>query len=231
MPSSSNGLRVAILDLNAQVTNRGIGNIQNLLKHYPQFEQVDVFEVRVDKQLPDLNYDLYISSGGPGSPWELEGWSDGYFKLIDDLRAHNKSTDQNKKYVFFICHSFQVACIYFDFAQLTMRHAESFGIWPCYLANSAFMDPLFRMLPQEFYIADFRKYQVVQPDLAKMEALGLEILAIEQPNCHENERAIMAVRFNNEMVGTQFHPEADEDGMKDYLENDDRRLKIIEEYG
>jgi GMP synthase-like glutamine amidotransferase len=222
-------LRVAILDMNNLVANRGVGYIQKMMAQYPQFGTIDTFEVRTAQELPDLSYDLYISSGGPGSPWELEGWSVDYFKLIDQLRAHN-AKDNHKKYVFFICHSFQVACIYFHVGQVVPRMHESFGIWPCYLTDAALFDPLFRLLPQEFYIADFRKYQVVSPNQDVLAAMGAEVLAIEQLT-KEPERAVMAIRFSNEMVGTQFHPEADEVGMEDYLLNDERRLKIIEVFG
>ena len=43
--------------------------------------------------------------------------------------------------------------------------------------------------------------------------------------------APMAIRFNNEMIGTQFHPEADAIGMIQYLKEDTRKDNIIKEYG
>jgi len=41
----------------------------------------------------------------------------------------------------------------------------------------------------------------------------------------------MAVRFSNELVGTQFHPEADPEGMKAYFEEEVNRDKVILNFG
>jgi hypothetical protein len=45
------------------------------------------------------------------------------------------------------------------------------------------------------------------------------------------ERAIMAIRFTPEIVGTQFHPEADGEGMLRYFLTDAKRQQIVQEYG
>jgi hypothetical protein len=41
----------------------------------------------------------------------------------------------------------------------------------------------------------------------------------------------MAVRFSPEMIGTQFHPEADPGGLHQYFMEEDRRKSIEEEHG
>ena len=41
----------------------------------------------------------------------------------------------------------------------------------------------------------------------------------------------MAVRFSSEFVGTQFHPEADPEGMLDHFLDPGRRTLIAEEHG
>jgi hypothetical protein len=46
----------------------------------------------------------------------------------------------------------------------------------------------------------------------------------------EYERAIMAVRFSDEMIGTQFHPEADPYGMKMYFDDEENRKVVINNY-
>jgi GMP synthase-like glutamine amidotransferase len=51
-----------------------------------------------------------------------------------------------------------------------------------------------------------------------------------RPHVHY-ERAIMAIRFSPEMIGTQFHPEADPEGLLDYFGQEERRLSIVEEHG
>jgi hypothetical protein len=61
---------------------------------------------------------------------------------------------------------------------------------------------------------------------------GGKILCIEKMRAHvPYERAVMGIRFNEFMIGTQFHPEADAMGMSMYLRRDDKRQNIIENHG
>ena len=41
----------------------------------------------------------------------------------------------------------------------------------------------------------------------------------------------MAIRFTNQIIGTQFHPEADPIGMKMYLLQEDKKTAIIKNHG
>jgi GMP synthase-like glutamine amidotransferase len=41
----------------------------------------------------------------------------------------------------------------------------------------------------------------------------------------------MAIRFNEFMIGTQFHPEADATGRRMYLQRADKKKTVIEGYG
>ena len=62
--------------------------------------------------------------------------------------------------------------------------------------------------------------------------MGGTILAIEKERPHVPlERAIMAVRFNEYMIGTQFHPEADAVGMSLHLQTEEKKKTVIENYG
>lgn len=226
-------VRVAILDMNNNTPNRGMGYIKTLVESYESIDEYEIFDIRYKGEIPDLDFDIYLSTGGPGSPWEMDGhWDREYFDLLDRIREHNQTPGVRKKYVFFICHSFQIACIYFKIGEVTLREIMSFGIHPVNKASEGYADPIFSKLPDPFYAADFRYWQVINPDEAHLEREGIEILAWEYEHIHKpDERAIMAIRFTEEMIGTQFHPEADAVGMLSYLTEDERRYKIIEEYG
>ena len=41
----------------------------------------------------------------------------------------------------------------------------------------------------------------------------------------------MAVRFNEYMIGTQFHPEADAIGMSKYLQTEEKKKTVVENHG
>jgi esterase/lipase superfamily enzyme len=58
------------------------------------------------------------------------------------------------------------------------------------------------------------------------------IISLEKIRTHrEYERAIMGVRFSDEFVGLQFHPEADPVSFITNLKSAERREKIIEMKG
>jgi hypothetical protein len=41
----------------------------------------------------------------------------------------------------------------------------------------------------------------------------------------------MAIRFNDYFIGSQFHPEADAIGMSMYLQREDKKKTVMENYG
>lgn len=84
-------------------------------------------------------------------------------------------------------------------------------------------EPVFAGLKDPFYAVDSRDYQVIQPDHNKITEMGGQILAIEKARPHvPYERAMMALRFNENMIGTQFHPEADAIGMSLHLQTPEK---------
>ncbi len=226
------GARLAILDMYESTVNLGMKNISEIVARFGSGLLPEVFDVRSRIQVPDLSYDIYIFSGGPGNPLVGdESWLKPFHGLIDDLWQHNK-TSVNKKYVFFICHSFQMACHHFGIGEITRRRKKSFGTFPVQKTEAGKEEHIFEDLKNQFWIADFREYQVIRPNLEKMSEIGAQLLCIEKEREHVNlERAMMAIRFSDEMIGTQFHPEADPEGMRSYFQEDERRTAVIEEYG
>lgn len=232
-------LRIAILDLYEGVANQGMRCIREILNQFSDVNQydlqVDEFEVRLEKQVPGLDYDMYISSGGPGSPLDSEGseWEKVYFGWLNKVERFNASpANVIKKQVFFICHSFQLACRHYAIANVTKRKSTSFGVFPVHYLTDAEYEPIFEGLQDPFYAVDSRDYQVIQPDHNKIREMGASILAIEKNRPHVPlERAIMAMRFNDNMIGTQFHPEADAVGMSLYLQTPEKKETVIANHG
>jgi GMP synthase-like glutamine amidotransferase len=93
-------------------------------------------------------------------------------------------------------------------------------------------EPVFEGLPDPFYAVDSRDFQVVQPHHNRLREMGGRILCIEKERPHVPlERAIMAIRFSEHMIGTQFHPEADAMGMSMYLRTEEKKRTVIENHG
>ncbi|MBL7806415.1 MAG: GMP synthase [Saprospiraceae bacterium] len=226
-------LRAALLDMYNGEQNRGIPMLKSILGKYQEVLKFDHFDVRAKCEVPDLSYQIYIFSGGPGDPLETGGqWQEPYFSLIEQLYRHNQVGLGEKKYCFFICHSFQMACHHFDLGEVSQRYKMSFGTYPVYKTHQGKEEPFFGNLPDPFYIADFRRYQVTKPNHKRFREMGAEILCLEKLRPHVHfERAVMAVRFSPEMIGTQFHPEADPEGLLSYFLEEERKISIVEEHG
>ncbi len=231
-------LKIAILDLYDGFENQGMRGIHDIIRSFTSKNKIntsiEIFNVRQKSEIPSLDYDLFISTGGPGSPIDSEGeeWDNKYFEWIKQIDAYNQSpANFQKKPVFFICHSFQLACRYFKIGKLTKRKSNSFGVFPIHLLEDGERDPVFGGLPNPFYAVDSRDYQVIEPDYDQIKKLGSKILAIEKERPHVPlQRAIMAVRFTQYFIGTQFHPEADPVGMLKHLHTPERKESIIKNH-
>jgi len=232
-------VKIAILDLYDGVTNQGMRCIREIITQFGEKYQFNIlwdeFDVRQKLQTPELSYDIFISSGGPGSPLESVGskWESAYFKWLHRVqRWNNNEANVHKKQIFFICHSFQLACRHFDIANVCKRKSTSFGVFPVHLLHDGVEEIVFEGMKDPFYAVDSRDYQVIEPNHNMVHQMGATILSIEKDRPHVNlERAIMAIRFNEYMIGTQFHPEADAEGMSMYLQTEDKRLTVIENHG
>jgi len=231
-------IKVAILDMYEGHENQGMRCIREIINQFGEAHSLEIvwdeFEVRLKSEVPNNSYDIYISSGGPGSPLESEGsdWEEAYFKWLETIEVwNNNSENYQKKYVFFICHSFQLVCRYWNLATICKRNSTAFGVFPIHFLEDGMHEPVFNGLHDPFYAVDSRDWQVIQP---RMDILykGAKILCIEKERAHVPlERAIMAMRFNEYFFGTQFHPEADAVGMSMYLQKEDKKKTVIENHG
>ncbi|MEO6723130.1 MAG: GMP synthase [Ferruginibacter sp.] len=232
-------VRIAILDLYDGVANQGMRCIREILNQFSDLNNLDIswdeFDVRQRLEIPDLSYDIFISSGGPGSPLDSKGteWDNLYFQWLQQVEDwNNNENNTQKKQVFFICHSFQLACRYFHVGNLSKRKSTAFGTFPVHLLKAGQKESVFKGIRDPFYAVDSRDYQVIETDHSRVGKIGTAFLAIEKERPHVLlERAIMAVRFNEYMIGTQFHPEADAIGMSLHLQTEEKKKTVIENYG
>jgi len=231
-------LKVAVIDMNNGAPNQGMRGIQEILLRFGKENEInlsfDLYDLRQDGEIPGLEYDAYISSGGPGSPLESEGekWENDFYNLLDQIEAFNKGSETEKKYAFLICHSFQLACRKYKLGNVTERRSNAFGIFPITLTEEGEQDEIFDGITNPFFSVDSRDWQVIEPDFEAFEKKGAKLLAIEKERKHVDlERCMMSIRFSNEIIGTQFHPEADPVGMKMYLLQEEKKEAIIGMHG
>lgn len=225
------------MDMNKGAANQGMRGIEEILLRYRQEHGVElvyeVFDLRAKGECPGLDFDLYISSGGPGSPYDGQGeqWELDFFNLLEGIVQHNL-VSETKKHVFLICHSFQMGCRKFNVGNVIRRKSTAFGIFPIFLTEEGEDDVIFDGLPNPFFTVDSRDWQVVNPRDVLFSNPSAQILALEKERPHVDlERCVMAVRFTPEIVGTQFHPEADAAGMKMYLLQEEKKKAIVAHHG
>ena len=226
-------IKIALLDMYNGEPNQGMRCIIDIVNRFNPVVSFEIFDVRVKCELPDIKkFDIYISTGGPGNPLIGDGnWDVKYYAFIDSLNKWN-SENTIKKHVLFICHSFQMACLHFELATITKRNDTSFGVMTMHKTKEGQNDPLFEGLADPFYAIDSRDYQVVQPKLSVFAKKGAKIISLEKIRDHvQYERAIMAVRFTDYFVGTQFHPEADPISFVAHMRNKEAKEKIKEMKG
>ena len=232
-------IKIATIDLYNNERNQGMRCIREIVSEAQKRNNgldisYEVFDTRFKDEVPGLDKDIYISSGGPGSPFEGEGtkWEKDYFNLIQQIWDYNQNNSERKKYLFFICHSFQMMGSFFKFGTVSQRHSKSFGVMPFTLTKEGKSDNIFKGLSNPFYAADIRQFQVVEPDEKIIKELGAKILSYEIVDDSEKAQpAIAAVRISSEIVGTQFHPEADADSMLYHFKQDERKKQVVEKYG
>ncbi|OZI09281.1 GMP synthase [Siphonobacter sp. BAB-5385] len=228
-------IRLAILDLYNGVPNEGMRCIQQLVQEFSEEIGgcvVQIFDVRQQGELPALaDFDIFISTGGPGNPLETGDWGTAYFDLIDQIFEHNK-TQTAKKFLLLICHSFQMVSHHLGIGTVTRRKSTSFGTFPIHKTANGYDEPYLELLPDPFWAVDSRDYQIINANFSRIDAIGAKVLCREKIRPHVPlERAIMAVRFSREVFGTQFHPEADAVGMLRYFQQPEKQKQVIDEHG
>jgi len=232
-------IKIATIDLYNKEHNEGMRCIKEIVseaqvRNNETEISYEVFDTRFKGEVPGIENDIFISSGGPGSPFEGEGtqWEKDYFNLIQNIWDFNQNNPERKKYLFFICHSFQMMGRFFKFGTVNQRHSKSFGVMPFNLTKEGKSDPILNGLSNPFYSADIRQFQVIDPDKKVFKELGAKILSYEIVDDNEKAQpALAAVRISDEIVGTQFHPEADPDSMLYHFKQDERKKQVVDKYG
>lgn len=232
-----NKIKLALLDMNNNHANQGMKNIREISQQFKETSaenvEITVFDVRYKNEMPNVEeFDIFISSGGPGNP-HREGyeWEQKFADFLNQVWEHNKNSEQ-KKFLFLICHSFQLASIHWKLGNICKRKSYSFGVMPIHKTYQGENDFLLKNLPEPFYAVDSRAYQFIEPDHKKLDEMGMKIVGLEKVRPHIHlERAVMAIRFSEEIFGTQFHPEANPEGMIENLKDDKNKNAMIENYG
>ena len=97
-------IRIALLDMNNNRVNQGFKNITEIAEDFRKNSDgtvsIRTFDVRFKNEMPAVDdFDIFISSGGPGNP-HREGleWEDRFAGLLDGIFAFNKNSSAKNTY-------------------------------------------------------------------------------------------------------------------------------------
>jgi GMP synthase-like glutamine amidotransferase len=224
-------IKIAILDLYEGQGTETISILKGIIGSEITKKQLDyelqIFDVRQKNEIPDMSFNIYFSTGGPGSPFagSKHKWESNYFNFLDDIYSFNQINEE-KKYLFGICYSFQLMSRFFGFGNVTKRKFESFGAVKIQKTESGKYDEILSGLPNTFYAVDNRNWQVIEPNNVKLAAVNAKILAMEKSDKTLNQRAMMAIRIDREIFLTQFHPEKNSNYLTEKFK-DPRRIESV----
>lgn len=186
-------------------------------------------------ELPGTQYDLVLSSGGPGAP--LDGfddpWGKGYRAFLDDVRAANEHAPAAATKLLLVCHSFELAVLHFAVAVMRRRESTKFGVMPAYLTQAGQALPWLAHFGYRLFTWEHRDWEAVEIDEQKLARMGGKVLAHEAhaESVVNTGDAVLGINFAPGIDGVQFHPEADKPGVMAWIEKPESRARLIDAYG
>jgi GMP synthase-like glutamine amidotransferase len=235
-------LRVCIVDMNAGHANQAMRCFRGLVGDF--FERAraanptlpcDVVEVsprNTDDRLP-RDADIYISSGGPGSPFDGDGteWLADYARFLDGFAERASRGEGDPQAYFGICFSFELLVHHFKVASLQKKAHRKFGIMPVYPTTDGQRHPLYEPFGDRLFAFEHRNWEVVDVDDARMAALGGQVLARESRDGHSKGRSVVSFAIGSGIEGVLFHPEADRAGVMNWLSRPEEAEAFRSAYG
>src|SRR5690348_4819865 len=99
-------------------------------------ELVEVQPRNTEDDVP-RDCDLYLSSGGPGSPFDGDGkvWPTRYYKFLDDVVDAAEEGGPDQRALFAVCYSFEMVVRHFKVAVMQPRSERKFGVMPVYMTD------------------------------------------------------------------------------------------------
>jgi homoserine O-succinyltransferase/O-acetyltransferase len=243
MPRPSRPLRIAFIDMNAGVENQAMRCLRSVVDHFerrvlrenPRLEiQITQVSPRDKTEPPPPGYDLYVGTGGPGSPLEGPGtrWFDEFCGFVDEVLDEHRAGRPGARSLFAICYSFELVTMHLGLAEVQPRDARKFGVMPVYTTSAGQDHPLLAPFGDRLFAYEHRNWEVVDLDEARLGLLGGELLARESRQGRVDKgTAALAFHTGTGLEAVQFHPEADLLGILHWLDQPVHAAAFRDAYG
>lgn len=235
-------LRLCIVDMNNGHVNqamrclRGLaaGFFERVQAHNPGLscEVVEVSPRDTNAPIP-TDCDLYLASGGPGSPFDGEGepWTQDFARFVDGVVESASQGGAHRRALFAICYSFELVVHHYKLADVVPRADRKFGVMPIYTTPVGQQHPLLAPFGDRLFAFEHRNWEAVNLDERRLSSLGGQLLARESRDGISKGRAILGLQVAPGVEAVQFHPEADRAGVMSWLARPEQAAAFKATYG
>jgi len=235
-------LRLCLVDMNDGHVNQAMRCLRGIAAQF--FRRVAVTNPNVQCELLEVsprnteddipgNCDLYLSSGGPGSPFDGDGheWVNRYSRFLDGVADAADDGGPDQRALFAVCYSFEMAVRHFKVAHIQPRADRKFGVMPIYVTPEGQEHPLLAPFADRLFAFEHRNWEAIDLDTRKLAALGGQILAQESRDGVSKGRAVLGLDITSGIEAVQFHPEADRAGVVSWVSRPDQAAAFKATYG
>jgi GMP synthase-like glutamine amidotransferase len=235
-------LRLCIIDMNNAHVNQAMRCLRGLASTFfthasranPGLvcELVEVSPRDTGDPVP-RDCDFYVSSGGPGSPFDGDGqpWLADYGRFSEHVVESAARGGEGRRALFAICYSFEMVVRHFNLAHIGPRAERKFGVMPIYTTAEGQRHPLLAAFGDRLFAFEHRNWEAVEHDEARLRGLGGCVLARESRDGVSKGRALLALDIAPGIEAVQFHPEADRPGVMNWVARPEQAAAFKAVYG
>ncbi len=242
MNESHRPFRLCLVDMNDGHVNQAMRCLRTISANFfrrvqqanpgVSCELVEVSPRNTEDDIPQ-GCDLYLSSGGPGSPFDGDGktWVNRYYRFLDELAEDAEEGGADQRALFAVCYSFEMVVRHFKVAAVQPRTERKFGVMPIYTTPEGQEHPLFAPFADRLFAFEHRNWEAVDLDTRRLAALGGQLLAQESRDGVSKGRAVLGLDVTAGVEAVQFHPEADRAGVVSWVSRPDQAAAFRATYG
>jgi GMP synthase-like glutamine amidotransferase len=232
-------LELCVIDMNGGAANRAIGNLRALIA--PFFADIRrlglegrlrIVAPRARREPIPVDCDLYVASGGPGSPLEGDGhrWGLEFRTLVERLLERRGAAAGRPQRLFAICFSFELLVHQLALGALQPAQPRVAGVWPVTHTPFGRGHPLLGALPTPFSVLEVREWMVSEV-AGSLGEHPVRVLASAAGPTASTRAVLEALSIGESIEAVQFHPEADPREVAQWLASKECARSIVDEHG
>ncbi len=235
-------LRLCLVDMNNGHANQAMRCFRILVDSFFAAVRARNPEVRTEmvvvqprnlKELPPGGFDFYLSTGGPDSPYDHDGepWLDDLFRFYDGIVESNLAGRPDAPSMFAVCYTFELLVRHFKVCAMVPRASRKFGVMPAYTTDAGAAHPLLEGFGDRLFAFEHRTWEAIDLDEKRLAELGGSVLARESRDGASKGKALLALDLAPGIECTQFHPEADRQGVIVWVSKREQAQAFVDTYG